>query len=222
MAQVIDDGGSGSTTLYYWAKLNYNANGGSGGPSAVTATTNTSGGNVTFVLTGPYPSRQYYTCNGWAFSSSATSGQTPGTPLTVAASTTSGQSNAKNYTLYAAWTHDTAQVIFSANGGSGAPSTITHWAGYSVTIPETVPTRSGYTFLGWSKSSTATSPTYYPGKDYALYTTVTLYAVWQQNDYIYVNVNGTWKKAIPYVKVNGTWKKSTKAYVKVNGTWRTL
>lgn len=207
-------------TVYYYAKINYNANGGSGAPAAATGSTTTLGGNVTFLLSSTTPSKQYFTFNGWAYSPSAEEGMAGGTYITLTASTTAGET--RNYTLYAVWDHQNAQVIFNANGGSGAPSTITHWAGYSVTIPTTIPTKSGYTFLGWSKSSTATTPTYYPGKDYALYTTVTLYAVWQQNDYIYVNVNGTWKKAIPYVKVNGTWKKTTKSYVKVNGTWRSL
>ena len=36
---------------------------------------------------------------------------------------------------------------------------------------------------------------------------------------VYVNVNGTWKEAIPYIKVNGVWKNATAVYVKANGAW---
>lgn len=205
----------------YYARLYYNANGGSGATSGYTqGYTDEPEMTASVPVNGGTPTKQYFTFNGWAFSASASGGYANGSSVNLRTSATAG--GYTSYTVYATWTHQNAQVIFNANGGSGAPSTINHWAGYSVTIPDTIPTRSGYTFLGWSKSSTATTATYYPGKDYALYTTVTLYAVWQQNDYIYVNVNGTWKKAIPYVKVNGTWKKTTKSYVKVNGTWRSL
>lgn len=38
---------------------------------------------------------------------------------------------------------------------------------------------------------------------------------------VYVNVNGTWKEAIPYVNVNGTWKEAS-PNVNANGTWKNL
>lgn len=34
-----------------------------------------------------------------------------------------------------------------------------------------------------------------------------------------VNINGSWKKAVPYIKVNGSWKKAI-PYIKVNGSWK--
>ena len=45
----------------------------------------------------------------------------------------------------------------------------------------TVPTRSGYKFLGWSTSSTATTATYTAGGSYTANAAATLYAVWQKN-----------------------------------------
>lgn len=40
------------------------------------------------------------------------------------------------------------------------------------------------------------------------------------DDYVVkINVNGTWKNAVPYIKVNGTWKKAM-PYFKVNGNWK--
>lgn len=65
-----------------------------------------------------------------------------------------------------------------------------------ITIPTNKPTRDGYTFLGWSKSSTATSASYQPGDRIPVtYDEVTLYAVWQENKqnyyaYLYYNANG--------------------------------
>ena len=41
------------------------------------------------------------------------------------------------------------EVTFNANGGTGAPSAVECWSG-SVTLPSTAPTRSGYSFAGWS------------------------------------------------------------------------
>ena len=71
-------------------------------------------------------------------------------------------------------------VSYNANGGTGAPGAqIT--SGGEVTLSTQVPTRSGYTFLGWSRSSGATSASYYAGYTYALSTNITLYAVWRSN-----------------------------------------
>ena len=83
------------------------------------------------------------------------------------------------YDFYATWEHVNVTCTFNANGGSGAPNPITHWGGYSIDIPSTVPTRSGYTFVGWALSADATSASYYAGQqEVPLYGNVTLYAVW--------------------------------------------
>lgn len=74
-------------------------------------------------------------------------------------------------------------VSFNANGGSGAPSAQTKWYGETLTLSSTKPTRTGYTFLGWSTSSTATSATYAAGGSYAANSAATLYAVWKLNTY---------------------------------------
>ena len=34
-----------------------------------------------------------------------------------------------------------------------------------------------------------------------------------------VNINGSWKKAIPYIKINDLWK-PTISYVKANLSWK--
>lgn len=68
-------------------------------------------------------------------------------------------------------------LSYNANGGSGAPSTQT--GANSYIISSTVPTRQGYTFLGWSKSSSASSATYKPGDSISLFANTTLYAVWK-------------------------------------------
>lgn len=69
-------------------------------------------------------------------------------------------------------------ITYDANGGSGAPSAQTFEEG-SRTLSSTVPTRSGYSFLGWSTSASATSATYSAGGTISLTGDVTLYAVWK-------------------------------------------
>lgn len=82
-------------------------------------------------------------------------------------------------------------VSYNANGGSGAPGNQTKTYGSTLTLSSTKPTRTGYTFLGWSTSSTATSATYQPGGTYTSNSGATLYAVWKLNTYtVSYNANG--------------------------------
>ena len=83
-------------------------------------------------------------------------------------------------------------IKYNANGGSGAPANTTATASTttkSITLSSTVPTRSGYTFLGWSTSSSATSASYQAGTAYTFnYGSTQLYAVWKQST---ITVSGT-------------------------------
>lgn len=78
-------------------------------------------------------------------------------------------------------------LYYSANGGSGAPSTQYYSSSSSsphyFTVSNTQPVRSGYTFLGWSTSSSAASASYYGGDTISVAAngSKTLYAVWQLN-----------------------------------------
>lgn len=88
-----------------------------------------------------------------------------------------------------AWTSYT--INYNANGGSGAPSSQTKWKDQTLTLSSTKPTRTGYTFLGWSTSSTATSATYSAGGSYTANSAATLYAVWKAITYtVKYNANG--------------------------------
>ena len=54
--------------------------------------------------------------------------------------------------------------------------------GEALTLSSTVPTRTGYTFLGWATSADADAAEYQPGDSYTDDADVTLYAVWQENE----------------------------------------
>ena len=84
-------------------------------------------------------------------------------------------------TLVAAWKPNTYTVVYNANGGTGSMSNSTHTYGVSSALTTSKFTRSGYAFIGWSTSSSATTPQYANGasvKHLASGGNVTLYAVW--------------------------------------------
>ncbi len=77
---------------------------------------------------------------------------------------------------------NTYTISYNANGGTGAPASQTKAQGTTLIITETVPTRKGYTFLGWSTSSTATTATYCAGSHFTTDANTTLYAVWKADE----------------------------------------
>lgn len=164
-----------ATTATY--TVTYNANGGSGAPAAQTKTE-----GVTLTLPSTQPTRSGYTFKGWATSSTAT----------VATYQAGGQYTANaNVTLYAVWQTMTYTVSYNANGGTGAPAAQTKTYGATLALSSTIPTRTGYTFMGWGTTSAATVPTYQPGASYTANGNITLYAVWQADMYtVTYNANG--------------------------------
>ncbi|MBE6522191.1 MAG: hypothetical protein E7Z62_03575 [Thermoplasmata archaeon] len=104
------------------------------------------------------------------------------------------------FTRTAATTLYTCYLYYDANGGSGAPSTQSYTgsstSSHSFTISSTAPTRSGYTFLGWSTSSSASTASYSGGSSISVtYNgSKTLYAVWQKQvtSYSITVYKGNW------------------------------
>ena len=169
----------GASVPYGWAPASYfvlpsytvyyNANGGSGAPG-----NQTKQHDETLWLSGTIPTRSGYTFLGWSPDSGASS-----------ASYSAGGAYTSNsdITLFAIWSRNAYTLSYNANGGTGAPSANSGATSYS--ISSTVPTRFGYTFLGWSKNSSATSPTYTPGSSISLSQNTTLYAVWGEAETLY-------------------------------------
>ena len=168
---------SSNVTLYAkWSLVTYtvsfNANGGSGAPSAQTKTYGTS-----LTLSSTIPARDGYNFLGWSTSSTATSATySAGGNYTAESSTT----------LYAVWQLKTYSVSFNANGGSGAPSAQTKTHGVTLTLSSTKPTRAGYAFQGWGTSASDTSVDYAAGGSYTSNSAITLYAIWKATSIITV------------------------------------
>jgi len=72
-------------------------------------------------------------------------------------------------------------ISYDANGGEGAPAMQMKTYGNSATLSATIPNRSGYTFLGWATSPTATAATYTVGGTFTANANTVLYAVWSKN-----------------------------------------
>lgn len=73
-------------------------------------------------------------------------------------------------------------ISYNANGGTGAPGSQTKWYGETLKLSSTKPTRTGYTFQGWSYS-TSGSVAYQPGANYTDNAGCVLYAIWKANTY---------------------------------------
>ncbi len=156
--------------------VKYNANGGRGSMAVTTITVDeasTLRPNA-FTKTG-------YTFVGWAEEKTAT---VP--TYTDGQSVTNLAAAGETVTLYALWAPNSYFIEFRANGGDGAMANQTHTYGTELALSANTFTREGYTFIGWSKSSKATSATYEDQEAVKNLSpsngaTIILYAVWQKN-----------------------------------------
>ena len=86
---------------------------------------------------------------------------------------------------------DSYTIYYVANGGTGAPSAQVKYYGINAIISNVVPTRNGYSFQGWSTSSSGSTVDYRPGNAFGLNANTNLYAVWKANTYtVSYNANG--------------------------------
>ena len=71
-------------------------------------------------------------------------------------------------------------VYYSANGGSGGPTSFEKTYGVSTRLSSQMPEWFGHTYRGWSKDRNAESREYTPGSNFNDDTVSTLYAVWEE------------------------------------------
>ena len=143
--------------------IKYDANGGTGAPAQQTKW---HGENIT--LQAGIPTRANYTFMGWATSQSGSVAYQPSATYTANAAVT----------LYAVWKPFEYAVTYNANGGTGAPAQQTKYYGADLTLSAVIPTRAGYTFLGWATSQGG-AVAYQPSASYTANSPIELYAVWE-------------------------------------------
>lgn len=209
---------SGGTPDKY--TYSFNANGGSGAPSAMTKTY-----GVHFTFPSTKPTRTGYTFNGW-YNSEVNNG------TVYAAGTQHIGLPDQNITWYASWTANDYTITLNANGGSISSDKtkiiVTYRTGNFNVINDRTPTLKGHSFTGWYTAKTggtkvydasgkAVDGAYWDGTANSAYWNyagnVTLYAQWTTNSYkLTIDPNG------------GTWNGSTsnQTFTQKYGTTKTI
>ena len=174
-----------NVTLYaQWTAIDYsvtyNANGGSGAPAAQTPLN----AGVDVTLSSTLPVRTGYQFNGWNTRADGTgTNYLRGGSLVMPAA---------NVSLYAVWVPDILDLLYNANGGSGAPSAETAATNSSVTVSSTIPVRAGYNFTGWNTLAAGGGTAQASGSSFLMPgTALTLYAQWTpKNITLHYDLNG--------------------------------
>ena len=182
---VNQDGGN--VTLYAkWEKAKYTAtvklNGGSYNGSTKDFTISKYPGEEISIGA---PTRSKHNFTGYKLTMDNNDGDAP-TSVTQSASGFKGIMQMGNFTLNAQWTPWKHTVRYDANAKNdtsvkGIPASQSKTANVDITLSSDVPTRNGYTFLGWNTQADGNGTAYATG---ATYThdqdggTVTLYAKW--------------------------------------------
>ena len=176
----------GNVTLYAIWKPNtytisYDANGGVGAPANQTKTQ-----DIALTLSAAVPTRDNSSAGSYTVTLDANGGSVNPTSLTAKRTTgytfrnwnTAINGSGTSYAPGARYTANASAVLYAQWNSSTTAS--------PVTLP--TPTRSGYSFMGWSSNSSASSGSvgsYTPGAN------VTLYAIWKPDTYIIsYNANG--------------------------------
>ena len=161
--------------------ITYDANGGSMIPYVQMAKQ----GEAT-MLTNFMPTRPGYTFLGWSTSSAAT------TPQYGPRDGFTGNTNTILFAVWGTTSPNEYTILYSTNGGLGAPIAHTVVIGGSTNLSTIVPTRNEHTFLGWSTTPYALMPEYQPGDQITPTKNIILYAVWRgDTEYsITFNANG--------------------------------
>lgn len=146
----------------------YDANGGMGVPEPTTKEQ-----DVTIILSEIIPTRENHQFLGWSTTSDGNVEYAAGSEYSVN----------ENVTLYAVWKNVTEYTVtYDANGGTDAPAQQNKTYGENITLSSEIPTREGYTFLGWSTASSG-EVEYAEGSIYEKDESVVLFAVWSKNKY---------------------------------------
>jgi len=147
--------------------VNYDANGGSGGPGNQTKRY-----GEAMSISEQQPTKSGYVFGGWSCSLGGT--YQPGNNYTY-------DQNGGAVTMKAIWNACEHTVTYDANGGNGAPADQKKKYGEQMFLREGKPTRTGYSFLGWNCSI---GGTYQPGAEYTHDQnggTVIMKAIWKDD-----------------------------------------
>lgn len=183
-----------AVTLYpYWEIDTYTVtyNPGQYGSGTIAADTKTYG--IDLQLSSSTYSRADYTQTGWSTVDGGSKDYNLGGLYTTDA----------DIILYPYWNRNQFLITYDAVGGTGAPATQYKTPGVDIQLSSTIPTKTGFTFLGWDDSSAAATVDYHPGDTYSTDANLDLYAVWKTAG-LWVMGSNLQLKAVPiYVMKQG-------------------
>ena len=127
-------------------------------------------------ITSPTIEKTGYTIIGWNTNKNAT---------TSTWNINTSKSISSSATYYPILKANIYTITYNANGGSGGPSSQSYKyaPNGNIYLSSDRPSKTGYTFMGWSESPSATSASYSPGQWWGTHNAnnYTLYAVWEKN-----------------------------------------
>ena len=190
----------------------FDGNGGDGTVAAITCTA-TNGNSCNINLPANGYTRVGHDFKGWATDSSATTGTSPNTQITLTS----------DVFYFAAWKSNSVsyKVTFNANGGSGTTNAVSCSAGINeyetetsctVELPANGFTKTGYSFGMWSESASNYDSYYLPGNSMDLTFNKILYAYWMANQYT-VTLNGNGATSAGSTSTTATYDTTTLATI---------
>ena len=178
----------------YYSTVQYNANGGLDAPASYVKEDRGDPGQITYCyvpVSYTVPTKAGHTFKYWSCVIYDVERHFVGGDEVPFQYSWNGYDKYDTKTLVAQWQTDTYTVSFDANGGTDAPAAQTKTHGTNLTLSSTVPTRIGYTFVGWNTKSDGSGVGYSPGGTYSANAGVILYAIWARLTYtITFNANG--------------------------------
>ena len=93
-------------------------------------------------------------------------------------------------------------LTFDNNDGSGTRQILNKWEAHSLAVP--IPTRDGFSFLGWATTADATATQYAPGSSITANNIGTFYALWEKSYAITYDADGGIGAPVSQKKIHGT------------------
>ena len=150
-------------------KITYNVNGGKGAPASQTKLF-----DKPVQLSTVKPTKEGHTFLGWSTDSKAKT-------VTYKAGATIPENINNDIKLYAVWQAGYCYISFNLQGGKGNINIQVVKYDVATKLIKTVPTKTGYKFLGWATTKDAKTAQYKPGDKISVTKTqFTLYAVWKK------------------------------------------
>ena len=152
-------------------------------------------------ITSPTIEKTGYTIIGWNTNKNAT---------TSTWNINTSKSISSSATYYPILKANIYTITYNANGGSGGPSSQSYKyaPNGNIYLSSDKPSKTGYTFMGWSESSSATSASYSPGQWWGTHNAnnYTLYAVWKKTVTVCGESDHVWKtRGIKIISTRFTW-----------------